>query len=102
LVGKLLGVPILLYLVAGLAVPLHVWSGLAAQIPLSLILSFYGVIVTSCLFFYSGTAVWLSLLLAGRVSSLVGQWHGFNFPLERSSIYNQPHPTDWLILFLPL
>jgi len=42
LVGKLLGVPILLYLVAGLAVPLHVWSGLAAQIPLSLILSFWG------------------------------------------------------------
>jgi ABC-type Na+ efflux pump permease subunit len=40
LVGKLLGVPILLYLVAVLAVPLHLWAGLAAQISLMRILSF--------------------------------------------------------------
>jgi hypothetical protein len=53
LLGKLLGVPSLLYLAIVLAVPLHLWSGLAADIPLSLILSFYGVFVANCLFFYS-------------------------------------------------
>jgi hypothetical protein len=66
LVGKLLGVPILLYLVAGLAVPLHLWSGLAAQLPLSLILSFYGVLIASCVFFYS----------AALLFGLVGSWLG--------------------------
>jgi len=82
LVGKLLGVPILLYLVAGLAAPLHLWSGLAAEIPLSLILSFYGVLIASCLFFYSAA------LLFGLVGSWLGGFLGwavaqFNFPLAR-------------------
>jgi len=73
------------YLVAGLAAPLHLWSGLAAEIPLSLILSFYGVLIASCLFFYS----------AALLFGLVGSWLGgfkliwavaqFNFPLARCS-----------------
>ncbi len=66
LVGKLLGVPILLYLVAVLAVPLHLWAGIAAQISLIRILSFYGVLLAGCLFFYSAA------LLFGLVSSWLG------------------------------
>lgn len=66
LVGKLLGVPILLYFVAVLAVPLHLWAGLAAQISLIRILSFYGVLLTGCFFFYS----------AALLFSLVSTWLG--------------------------
>ncbi|HBL11954.1 MAG TPA: ABC transporter permease, partial [Cyanobacteria bacterium UBA11162] len=64
--GKLLGVPILLYSVAALALPLHLVSGLSGHIPLSEILGFYVVIGSSCLFFYS------TALLFG----LVGNWLG--------------------------
>jgi hypothetical protein len=66
LVGKLLGVPILLYLVAVLAVPLHLWAGLAAQISLIRILSFYTVLLAGCFFFYSAA------LLFGLVSTWLG------------------------------
>lgn len=66
LLGKLLGVPILLYLVAVLAVPLHLWAGLAAQISLMRILSFYGVLLAGCFFFYS----------AALLFSLVSTWLG--------------------------
>ncbi|NET06070.1 MAG: hypothetical protein F6K16_15480 [Symploca sp. SIO2B6] len=52
--GKLLGVPILLYLAVILAVPLHLWAGLSAAIPLSSILLFYLIVTASCIFFYSG------------------------------------------------
>ncbi|MBW4645482.1 MAG: hypothetical protein KME23_21255 [Goleter apudmare HA4340-LM2] len=62
--GKMLGVPILLYLVALLAVPLHLWLGLSAKIPIIGIFSFYLVIIASCVFYYSGS------LLFG----LVGSW----------------------------
>ena len=102
LVGKLLGVPILLYLVVGVSVPLHLWSGLAAEIPLSLILSFYGVVVASCLFFYSAA------LLFGLVCSWLG---GFQAWLGSGTVLTflwltafEPigqNPSDWLHLFSP-
>lgn len=65
--GKILGVPILLYIAVLLAVPLHLWAGIAANIPLIQILSFYGMVVTSCVFFYS-----LSLLFSLISSQLNG------------------------------
>ncbi|MBD1832011.1 hypothetical protein H6F61_04730 [Cyanobacteria bacterium FACHB-472] len=71
LTGKLLGVPILIYLVAVVAVPFHLWAGLAAKIPLGEILSFYGVLVGSCIFFYSAA------LLYGIVSSWLGGFQGW-------------------------
>ncbi|MGI2903722.1 hypothetical protein [Tolypothrix sp. VBCCA 56010] len=64
LLGKMLGVPILLYLAVFLAIPLHLWSGLAANIPLVEIFSFYAIIVAACILYYSGA------LLFG----LVGSW----------------------------
>ena len=66
LTGKLLGVPILLYVASILAMPLHLWSGVAAQVPLGLIFTFYGVTFASCVFFYSAA------LLFGLVSSWMG------------------------------
>ncbi len=53
LVGKLLGVPSLLYFIAILAIPLHLKAGLAAQVPLHLILIFYAILIAGCGFFYS-------------------------------------------------
>lgn len=102
LFGKLLGVPILLYIVAGLTVPLHLWAGLSAQIPLGLILSFYGLLFASCLFFYSVA------LLFGLVSHWLGgfqAWLGsgtvltFLWVAAFKPIFHTP--GDWLNLFSP-
>ncbi|WGV26250.1 hypothetical protein [Halotia branconii] len=64
--GKMLGVPILLYAAVLLAVPLHLWLGLAANIPLTMILIFYAIAIAASIFYYSGA------LLFG----LVGSWLG--------------------------
>lgn len=102
LVGKLLGVPILLYLVAALALPLHLWAGLAAQISLIRILSFYGVLIASCFFFYSAA------LLFGLVSTWLGgfqAWLGSGgvliFLCFASFKPINGNPGDWLNLFSP-
>ncbi|NET38003.1 MAG: ABC transporter permease [Cyanothece sp. SIO1E1] len=103
LAGKLLGVPILLYLALGLAVPLHLQAGVAAGIPLRLILSFYAVTMAGCVFFYSiallqglvgtwlkGFQPWLGtgLVLAGLWLATTLRWVEHN-------------PLDWLRLLLP-
>ncbi|MEH1943209.1 MAG: ABC transporter permease subunit [Nostoc sp.] len=53
LIGKLLGVPSLIYLPILVAVPLHLWAGLSAKIAFSYILSYYAILAASCIFFYS-------------------------------------------------
>jgi hypothetical protein len=107
LMGKMLGVPILLYVVGFLALPLHLAAGLSGQIPFHLILGYYGVLGASCLFFYS------LALLFGLVSRWLGgfqAWLGsgvvlmFLFPMTAmfsSSTYITQSPIDWLILFNP-
>jgi hypothetical protein len=105
LTGKLLGVPILLYLVAVLAVPLHLWAGVAAKIPLGQILTFYGVLAASCIFFYSAA------LLYGIVSSWLGMfqvWLGsgtvvaFLMLTKGISTFSYSNSTTWLKLLNPL
>lgn len=64
--GKLLGVPVLLYLLGALVLPLHGWAGLAAQVSPSLLLSFYVNLAACCLCFYSAA------LLYGSVSTGLG------------------------------
>ncbi|MEP0772404.1 ABC transporter permease [Coleofasciculus sp. FACHB-SPT36] len=104
LTGKLLGVPILIYLVAVVAVPFHLWAGLAAKISFGQILSFYGVLVGSCIFFYSAA------LLYGIVSSWLGGFQGWlgsgtvlallmlTKGISTTSYYNS---TTWLKLLNP-
>nr|WP_290221524.1 hypothetical protein [Trichocoleus desertorum] len=53
LLGKLLGVPILLYLGAALLVPLHIWSTIASQVPPGFLLSFYGLLGVACALVFS-------------------------------------------------
>ncbi|MEA5619226.1 ABC transporter permease subunit [Cronbergia sp. UHCC 0137] len=62
LTGKLLGVPCLIYLFVLTAIPLHFWAGHSANIASSYIFSYYAVLVTSCILFYSAA------LLFGLVS----------------------------------
>ncbi|TBR57624.1 hypothetical protein BLD44_015900 [Mastigocladus laminosus UU774] len=66
LVGKMLGVPILPYLAIALVIPLHVLSGLTANISFGSILGFDAVVLAACLFYYS----------AALLFSLVGSWLG--------------------------
>lgn len=58
LLGKILGVPILLYTAISLFLPLHLIAGLGARIPLVLIISFDAIIIASCAFCYSLALLW--------------------------------------------
>jgi hypothetical protein len=64
--GKILGVPILLYIAAILVIPLHLYTGLTAQIPLPEILGFYMAVAASCSLFYS------TAMLFGLTTSWLG------------------------------
>jgi hypothetical protein len=107
LIGKMLGVPVILFLAVGLAVPLHLVAGLSARIPLGAILGFYGVLATSCAFF------WSAALLFGLVTTGLGgfqAWLGsgvvlfFLFCLTNFVLLGVPAthtPFDWLALLYP-
>lgn len=108
LLGKILGVPILLYTVICLFLPLHTVAGINARIPLGLILSFDAVIVASCAFFYS-LALLCSLLDFGRsgfkpwlISGVVGSvLFVLTQSLFRGDYLQLDHPFAWLFLFNP-
>ncbi|WP_299493515.1 hypothetical protein [Acaryochloris sp. IP29b_bin.137] len=102
LLGKMLGVPFLVYLAVFLALPLHYAAGLAAQIPALKIASFDLLLLASCFFFYS-----LALLLG-----LVGNWlNGFQSWLGSAGIlmllllfkntFLSRTAIDWLFAFTP-
>ncbi|MBE9223112.1 ABC transporter permease [Cyanobacterium stanieri LEGE 03274] len=107
--GKILGVPILLYLFGILAIPLHIWSGLSANVSFPLMVMFYLILGASCLFFY-GMSLLFSLVTQG--------WGNFQAPLASTFIFfflfsvmgitlesNAPAYTetsvDWFLLFYP-
>lgn len=107
-VGKILGVPILIYLLGLVAIPLHIWAGLSANIPFSLIISFYLVLAVSLIFFYSGVALYS--LFASSFSGFqaaLGATAILFFLLVTMSATMQANtsftetPFDWLILFYP-
>lgn len=107
LTGKLLGVPSLIYLIILVAVPLHLFAGRSAKIAFSYILSYYAILVVSCIFFYSAA------LLFGLVSRLFSgfqPWLGsgalllflFTTMLIASSYNNSlNNSTAWFRLFAP-
>jgi hypothetical protein len=109
LTGKLLGVPVLLYLVGFLALPLHLLSALSGHIPVSLILGFYSVLGGSCLFFYS-LALLFGLVISHRLGGFQA-WLGSGvilmflyvttaMVLNPSNIVSH-FPADWVTLFSP-
>jgi hypothetical protein len=103
LIGKLLGVPSLLYIMVGLTVPLHLIAGIGAHVPLSLIFSFYGLVVASCIFFFSAAllfglvSAWLGGFQAwlGSGAAFIGLFIATSKPIVHT-------PSDWLNLFSPL
>ncbi|PSB04746.1 ABC transporter permease [Merismopedia glauca] len=106
LIGKLFGVPILLYIVALLALPLHLFSGLTAGISLIVILGFYAVLISSCIFFYS-LALLCALLPIGKGNLKAGLLSGgllLKLVVSSSFIVTTSFtltPLNWLICFNP-
>lgn len=108
LVGKMLGVPILLYVAILLALPLHLVAGLSAKIPLSLIISFDLVVIASCAFFYSAALLWslINVGLAGFKPWLASGAVFFfllatNVAFIENSWYLDNNLSDALIFFYP-
>jgi len=100
--GKILGVPILLYIATLFTIPFQLWLGVAAEIPLIKIFSFGTVLIASCAFFYSAA------LLFGLVTSWLSgfqAWLGSGAVLFVLTIANSKPidktPFDWLNLFCP-
>ncbi|MBE9076641.1 hypothetical protein IQ241_04905 [Romeria aff. gracilis LEGE 07310] len=103
LLGKLLGVPILLYLGIAAMLPLHLATGLMGSYPVGIVLAFYGVLGAIALCFYSA-ALWFALLAEGlqgfqtwlisglSAGLLLLSWQLWHFNLS----------GDWFYLFNPL
>ncbi|MCT7964100.1 hypothetical protein NG791_25820 [Laspinema sp. D1] len=69
LIGKLLGVPVLLFLAVAIALPSYAATAIVAQIPLLEVLSFYVILAALCAVFYSAAALFA---LMGGHQALVG------------------------------
>lgn len=107
--GKMLGVPILVYLFGILAIPFHLKAGLSAHIPLPLILGFYLVLGASCVFFYSVSTLYSFVTnnLSG-FQSLLGSAMIFFFLFVMTGMTLETYGSeytettfDWLLLFYP-
>lgn len=106
LTGKMLGVPIVLYLTISTALPLHFWSGLSAKIHLSYIFSFYIITTVSCIFFYSAALFfglishWFSGFLPWLASFAVLMFLITSIPLTLHG-QNVHSTATWLRLLSP-
>ncbi len=72
-IGKILGVPVLIYLLIVAALPLHLWSSITAKIALINVLSFDLILAVGCFFFYSAAMLFG---LWGRFFSFFQPWLG--------------------------
>ncbi len=108
LTGKMLGVPILIYLAVTAAIPLHLIAGRSANIAFSNIFSFYILLVASCIFFYS-----IALLFGffSRFFSGFQPWLGsgtvlifliFTLQMAYASPSYLDNAAPWLKLLSPL
>lgn len=83
LLGKLLGVPVLLYLGVGLAIPLHLIGAIAEGVPLGWIFGFYSVIAALGTFLYMASLLNALFVAKGQyqpiVSSVFASWLGYSF-----------------------
>ncbi|NEP10446.1 MAG: hypothetical protein F6K14_09555 [Symploca sp. SIO2C1] len=113
LIGKILGVPALLYLGIALTIPLHIFSALAAGVPLPWLLGIYTLWGAGCFLFYSSaffyTLLWntqgdsksiagLGGLLAFFLASPYISVIDFSFKLYSS----HSGLGNWQWFFLPL
>jgi hypothetical protein len=106
--GKILGVPILLYIAILCLSPLHFVAGLNARIPLTLIIGFDAVIVASCAFCYSLALLWslMNFGLSGFKPWLASGAITFVSFISTMAIFHNSNLItntigDWLLLFNP-
>jgi hypothetical protein len=104
LIGKLLGVPLVLWLAAIVAVPLHLWSASTAGISAPAVFSIYCVTLMACGFFYTGAVLYA---LMGKAQAWFGSgvaWFSYSILLSiwqvnhssESTLY--PGPRQWYLL----
>ncbi|NEP78983.1 MAG: hypothetical protein F6K39_12915 [Okeania sp. SIO3B3] len=74
LLGKLLGVPILIYLAGAISLPLHLWANISSDLPLDWLFGFYGALVAACFFFYNASVffVFLGVTQAWLAAAITG------------------------------
>ncbi|MDF5720044.1 MAG: ABC transporter permease subunit [Rhizonema sp. PD37] len=107
LLGKLLGVPILIYIITLTAIPLHLWAGSSADIAWSSILGFYAILTACCVFFYSAALLfalvggWLSGFQPWLGSGAVLLFLVMTFSLGSSDTSYSGEPISWLRTFSP-
>lgn len=101
LAGKLLGTPVLLYIMALVALPLHLWAAASAGIPLWVLAAFYGLFASICALIYS-----LSLLYGLTTGWLGGfqPWLGSGLIFFFAMAFNAGNATnysafDWFHFF---
>lgn len=103
MLGKIMGVPSLLYLFAALALPFHAASGLLAGVSPALLALFYVGAIASCAFFYS-TAILFSLAttwIGGFQAWVATGFTGLLLITLNSATSGSPDVLDWLRLFNP-
>lgn len=108
LLGKILGVPILLYAAVLMLLPLHLVAGLGAHIPLHLIISFDAVVVAGCAFCYSFALLWslMNFGLSGFKPWLASGAVGSLLLLLTNATFHSNHLIsnalwDWILLLNP-
>ena len=72
--GKMLGVPVLIYLVCIAAIPFHIFTGISGNVPIVNILFFYLTLIATCTFFYSLAS--LFGIFGGKALSGFKPWLG--------------------------
>jgi hypothetical protein len=121
LLGKMLGVPVLLYIFLGLMVPLHCLAGLQAGVSLPLIASVYLMLPLGCAICYSvvmlcglvsetqrtgnppqATAFGVGAIACCAIAPLYMSWNTaitWRPLLANSEIFGYPHPVvSWFLL----
>jgi hypothetical protein len=103
--GKLLGVPTLVYVALGVAIPFHLYAAVQAQIPLGVLMGTYVVGAASGLFFWSGALLWS---VTTSALGYLQTWAGAGFAaLTVWGLMNAPYPSNsndpgnWLWSFDP-
>ncbi len=106
LLGKALGVPILLYMGVAVAIPLQIFTGITSKVPLTSILGFDGVLIASSMVFYSAALLFaLATPWLSGFQSWLGSGIVFSYLLWSKDIHFNGTPThtppNFISLFNP-
>lgn len=105
-IGKMLGVPALIYLMVIAAIPFHIFAGISAKVPFGYILYFYLTVIASCILFYSLAS--LFAIFGGSDFRVSKAWFFcgsilFYLLLSFGLVQNDIHYfTVWLRIFSPV